>query len=340
MKKIVELFCLGSLLMTAPVCFAEGLNGAPLAPPTLTTWLDVAYYGSTQKNSVNGFDQHHVYATIENRLSKSLQGLFTVEWEHTPIQEPAEGDSKGAIKVDSAWIAYAINSQHSFKMGNFFNPLGFWMPTHWAILMESQEKPLLTKNAYFPLNLIGVNYYGKISTDRSEILYNALVANGADTQSGSSSLDKNNGKAVALDVRIIDDDYTLGAGIYYDPQRDLGALTGSDTGVLLYGSYTPMENMNLRSEVLLLKRTYTHSVINYYVNLNYYLTEKLLSTLRLDYAQDKSLYPQGQGSKSMTTLVLRYKPEQAASFKLETSLHQVAEQDPYLTYGLSSGLMF
>lgn len=302
------------------------------------SWMDFAYYGNDKVGNVNGFDQHHVYFTIDNQVSEKLRGLFTLEYEHgLDLYASSATTVRGAIKMDSAFISYKLDDQTTLKFGRLFNPIGFWLPTHWAILMETQEKPLWTKNTNLPLALDGVALAGSMYGDDLDIQYSAAIFNGVDMATLISALDANNEKGALLDVRAVMPKSTVGASLFLDTRK---TLAGTDTGYIGYASLDDVAGFNLRGEGLMLARSYSSTAYVGYINANYPLAQNWLVSVRYDLAKDILKYTTAVGdTKTMITYALRFKPEADIQFRAEASFHN-EPTSTYMSYGLSTALLF
>lgn len=295
-------------------------------------WADFAYVGNDKKDNKPYMDLHHLYLIGEANIHKRLKFFSELEFEHIPQVGKSTYDSEkntfkngsvGDIKMDRGYIQYQAHSNLGIRFGKFSTPFGYWTPAHWAILVETKNKPIHENNGYVPAKQVGMEFFGeKYLNETLNLSYNLYVSNGHETANADSPADKKPGYGWRLTFAVLDD-YGIGAsGHYQQPGPD-----EKQNSMNIHFKADPNPMLSLQAEYIIHKhgKNAKDTANMYYFNVKSEVQEGIFLGYRIDNGEDKK----GAGGKSKWgknllthNIYTNWKPIAPVIVKLEYNMHK------------------
>lgn len=178
-------------------------------------WVDSIYSDNDKKNHEQFFDVHHLYLFIDNKFNENWRAFGELEFEHAPEFEGDEG--KGELKLERGYIQFSLAEWFNLRFGKYNTPFGIWTPEHWAINVDTIQKPIHEDNKYVPVKQVGIEYFGTVFPEigdlSMEINYAAYVSNGPEVFGTDDPGDNILGGGADLNIRF-NDRVLMGTSFY------------------------------------------------------------------------------------------------------------------------------
>jgi len=219
-------------------------------------WMDFRAGDSTQDGKSTFFDPHHLYLYFDSRVGERWQAFAEVEFEHAPAFEA--GGGVGEIKLERAYLDYHHSKHVNARVGKFNTPWGYWTPVHWAILVDTVQKPIHEDNSYVPRKQVGAQIFGRTAERTVADLpvsfrYRAWYSNGSEL-SGTNQL-RDSDPGYGFDLRSIFGEHgqLLGVSGYLQQNPSFGGR--QERSLMVYTDLHPLEDLTLRGEVMAQQRS-------------------------------------------------------------------------------------
>lgn len=275
---------------------------------------------------------------------RTFQGFLEMEWEEEAGLDGSEAERE--FEIEQAYLRFQPRDGFSLRLGRFNTPAGIWVPIHWAILMDTIEKPPHAANDLLPeqqigLELAGTLFPGWLASLGGQLDY-ALFGG-----FGSEALDQERpeGATMGADVRVhLDERYLAGLTAYR--QKNDEAKDRSEHNLLLYGEARLPGALTFRAEYLHQRRErpqkakWAKTLDVGYAKLRWDFARWFYLNYRVSYGDEDG--DDGRTALELiNTFTLGVQPIPAVRVKLEYSLHELnRDREDFDFWGASLGVRF
>ncbi len=307
-------------------------------------WVDASYRDNDRRGSSLNLDHVNLFADTRWR---QLQGFVEVEWERETVHTGFEAERD--VEVEQAWARYHHAEWLDLRIGRFNTPFGYWVPIHWAILMDTIEEPIHVGRDTVPEQQLGVEvaghwFPGELAGLPAELLWSLYAGHGSDTLHQEDV----DGFTVGGDLRLrLAERGLLGASLYRqrsDRPRDLGR---SELSSVVYGELGLPWRLTFRTEYVHQYREerplarYDRDLDVGYAKLRWDLRDDVYLNYRFSWGDDDD--ETGRTAEvRIHTLTLGFQPLPSLRVKLEVSDHDYRPSDrsDFRFWGISVGYLF
>jgi len=278
-------------------------------------WLDFSYQNTDRHDSRQFFDPQHFYLFWDNRLNEQWQAFGELEIEHS-VQHTGTSGS-GEFVLDRLYIQFNQSDRARFRVGKFNTRSGLWTPVHWAINVDTIQKPIHEDNAYVPAKQVGAEFFGivfpRLFGVDSEIRYATWLSNGPESSGTDSPTDNRLGGGADVNI-LFADMLTLGSSLYTQTEAKIKENTR-----LFYMNLDLPCGFTVRGETLHQHRGSHAAVHVWYAKVKWQFLENMYLNLRMNFGDDVR---RGAGHKqTQWTATLAYWPLPHVRMKFEYVKH-------------------
>lgn len=314
-------------------------NEFQLTEITFKGWMDTDFKSNDKPGNKPYIDAHHLYLITEARLQKGFRAFIELEIEHSPNT----GSDKGTVKLERLYSQIDIDTRFNVRIGKFNTPFGSWTPTHWAILVETVEKPIHENNKYVPPKSVGVEFLGRLFVGDNDIEWNAFFSNGTEFEATNKPADRTFGGGADARLNFLEGNAHLGGSFYnqHNPSKE----NRSENNFVGYGGFDAGQ-FSFSSEYISQSRgegdqgTVYEDVKTFYVNGKYYFKPEYALGMRYDSGDDDK---SGAGDKhQISTFYFNWMPIPSVLGKAEYNAHSfdAPTKDDFNSWSLYFGLLF
>lgn len=316
-------------------------RGDPDAPATqIGGWIDASFQDNDRERSQVSLN--HVNVFLDTRWRTRWQVFVEAEYEYETELSGYERENE--LELEQAYVKWSHGDWLTLRAGRFNTPVGWWLPLHWSILMDTIEKPLHDGNHLVPEQQIGAEVAGRVATGPlaglgGELSYALWAGYGDD----HLHMEGTEGVTVGADLRLLlDQRWLVGLSGYRQKNGDEGGRV--EQNAMLYGEAQLPGNVTLRSEYLRQWRSREGEALDdldvVYASARWYVLPDLYLAYRFGYGDDDASGPAAE--HVIHTLTLGVHPLRSLRVKLEWSDHQFrgGDREDFAFWGLSVGYRF
>ena len=298
----------------------------------LAGWLDLLYQDDSENR--HSFKLNHFYLYTDIIINQKWRGFAEVEFENEPnnIGEEPERD----IFLERAYIEYKRNNAFIWRVGKFITPAGIWKPQHWAVTVDTIQKPIMEDNLYIPTKSVGLQFLGNKVSKVGDLNYSAIFTSGGEASSSDFRLNKARGLGTDFNYAY-GDRFMLGFSYYRYEQL---ANKEEDTDAKLgYAEFFIVKNkLLLRTEVLAVKRDFIPDIRTFYAKIKWQITPRFYLNYRYDFGDDER---RAEGrDHGVNSFTVGYWPHQKVRFKAEYLRHSFQQREGLHQWSLWMGLVY
>lgn len=245
--------------------------------------------------------------------------------------------------MDRAYIERKLPMNGKLRFGKFGVPLGIFTPEHWAISVETIQKPIHEDNLYVPNRAVGVMFQGQLfqeSNNSGNLGYTLFLSNGSELFATNKPKDNSFGGGGDLKFNFGAQDRNK-VGISYYRQNNPAQLGRRELNYMTYADYFPRPKLLFRFENFRQERDSRFSDIHvFYASVKYQLSRKTYLNYRWNKGDDEK---NGNGAdQTAHCLTLGWWLKPYIRTKWEFSTHRF--QDPgipdFNEWAASIGVIF
>lgn len=305
-------------------------------------WADASYRDNDLAGRSNSIALNHVNLHLDARLDERWQLFAEGEYEHEP--ELTGFRDEREFELEQLFAQFSHSDPQNYRLGRFSTPFGYWTPIHWAIHVDTIEKPLHEEQQLIPEQIVGGRFFGRafpvqLRGIEAELDY-SLHAGYADDSLHTDRADGPNGGA---DLRLRLGEQLLGASFY--GQGGSNRYGSNDRNAAAYASIALPFQLLARSEYIHQWRDhappgYADELDLFYAALRWTFWRSAYLHYRFSWGDDDRYGPTVK--QRIHTLTLGARPLSRLLLKLEVSEHHFDERelDDYLAWGASFGVLF
>lgn len=305
-------------------------------------WLDASFQDNDLAGEEFSLSLNHVNVYLDTRYRQRWQLFIEAEYEHETDHSGFERDRE--FELEQVYLKFTQSDPLTVRIGRFNTPFGYWIPIHWAILMDTIEKPVLDGAHLVPEQQIGVDVAGRFFPKErldvdTEIDYSLYLGYGAD-----GLRQDNEGLSLGADLRLLlNQRYTLGASVYRQ-KRDETDRT--EESLDLYWNLQLPHGVTFRSEYVYQHRNRTpgsrieRDIEVAYAKLRWDFLKSAYANYRFSYGDDDDF---GQtDDQVIQTFTIGLNPYSSIHAKLEYSSHEFrgGGREDFNFWALAVGYLF
>lgn len=307
-------------------------------------WADFVFRDSNLTGQDPFFDPHHLYTYLDARVSDEWSGFAEIEYEHSvQLEGGDEVEGSGEIKLERLYIQYSGCDCLNLRFGKFATRSGYWTPIHWAILMDTIQKPIHEDNGYVPKKQVGIEAFGDVLDTYIADLPVSLelagwISNGSEVFGTNNPQDGRFGYGGDLRI-VLDDRYLLGSSFY--EQENPGQQGRRERTAVVYVDLQTPFDVTLRAEYLHQQRNQGFDEIDVvYAKARWDFHEQVYLNYRFGVGEDDK---RGAGEDHTEhVLTLGYLPHRNVRIRAEWARNDfdAGEVEDFDIWGAYIGLIF
>lgn len=304
-------------------------------------WVDGSYQDNDRQNASTNLNHANLFVDTRYR---SFQAFIEAEFENESRHSGYPNERQ--FELEQAYLRISSERFGALRVGRFNSPFGYWVPIHWAILMDTIEEPLHVGREWIPEQQLGVELSGNAFPDSwpgpdAELRW-SLYAGG-----GSESVDQGSVKGVSFgaDLRLQLEDRLL-AGVSFHHRRNADRDDREEWTGGVYGELELAPRWTARAEVLRQRRSGSlaqgeeRDVWSTYAKLRWDVLPWLYLNYRLGYGDDELVRKTAR--LWANTFTVGIEPHERVRIKLEYSRHDFrrSQRAAVDIWGISVGVFF
>lgn len=317
MKKLLTIIALTAAVMSAgedDYTLGQGLKSDKL-PISLGGYITGFYSNRADRQSVVSLDDVAVmgYGELAPNLSTMVEFESAGFYEKTFQNGAVDNQYRGTLRVERAYLNYALSDAAELRLGKFITPAGIWNQTPVPVFKDTFSKPRLSVEI-FPRFSTGAMVHGVTSTWDNELQYSAFAQLAPDLDPAYNNIESAN--CLGGSLTLVRDNWSGGValGQYKDVRgHDTAMYVGLYQNLTLGALKLTAEAFASHDEHEAVESNRKHKKQSYYVQGVYKLAPKLSGVWRNEYFSNEFR----NDKETINTVGLNYKPHSAVSFKLE-----------------------
>ena len=172
------------------------------------------------------FDADQLDLVFNVQAAERIRAAVDVSWEHGVATE----DDRGNVALEYGFMEYAVSDAFKIRVGKMLTPFGIFNEIHTAkpAFLTVKEAASLNKTdrivedafRFYPRWGAGIALHGDIAMGDSNLIYDALVANGEQDHTNPFEEDDNSVKSFTGRVRFEpSESFRFGYSFYFDKDQ-------------------------------------------------------------------------------------------------------------------------